>query len=134
VHALSTVEYYLGARCASPAAQVGVDDEKGANGTVAFEVWADGRRVAATGVLTNADPAQTLSADVTGADTVQLVVTDSGDGVDSDHADWADAQLRHGLSPSSPPAPPLAKRRQAGLIVSSRDYRDYAIAAALSAG
>ncbi|MCW2874713.1 NPCBM/NEW2 domain-containing protein, partial [Actinacidiphila oryziradicis] len=92
-HALSTVEYYLGAHCTSLTAQIGVDDEKGSAGTVAFEVWADGQRVAATGVLTNADPAQTLSAEVTGADTVQLVVTDGGDGVDSDHADWADTRL-----------------------------------------
>lgn len=44
-------------------------------------------------MLTNADPAQTLSAEVSGADTVQLVVTDGGDGVDSDHADWTDARL-----------------------------------------
>jgi alpha-galactosidase len=37
-HALSTVEYYLGAHCTSLTAQVGVDDEKGSAGTVAFEV------------------------------------------------------------------------------------------------
>ncbi|MER7564735.1 NPCBM/NEW2 domain-containing protein [Streptomyces sp. NPDC097941] len=93
VHAESSVEYYTGAACESVTAQVGVDDEKGANGTVAFEVWADGTKVASTGVLTNAMPAQPLTADVTGARLVRLVVTDGGDGIDSDHADWADAQL-----------------------------------------
>ena len=70
-----------------------MDDEKGANGTVAFEIWADGTKVASTGVLTNAMPAQPVTADVTGAQVVRLVVTDGGDGIDSDHADWADAQL-----------------------------------------
>ncbi|WUT41831.1 NPCBM/NEW2 domain-containing protein [Streptomyces pseudovenezuelae] len=93
VHAESSVEYYTGAACETVTAQVGVDDEKGANGTVAFEVWADGTKVASTGVLTNAMPAQPLTADVTGARVVRLVATDGGDGIDSDHADWGDAQL-----------------------------------------
>jgi alpha-galactosidase len=93
VHAESSVEYYTGGACETVSAQVGVDDEKGANGTVAFEVWADGTKVASTGVLTNAMPAQPLTADVTGAQLVRLVVTDGGDGIDSDHADWADARL-----------------------------------------
>ncbi|MFD8303546.1 NPCBM/NEW2 domain-containing protein [Streptomyces sp. NPDC059690] len=93
VHAESTVEYYTGKACESVTADVGVDDEKGANGTVAFEIWADGTKVASTGVLTNAMPAQPLTADVTGAQVVRLVVTDGGDGIDSDHADWANAQV-----------------------------------------
>ncbi|MCI3275244.1 NPCBM/NEW2 domain-containing protein [Streptomyces cylindrosporus] len=93
VHAESAVEYYTAKACEKVTADVGVDDEKGANGTVAFEIWADGTKVASTGVLTNAMPAQPLTADVTGAQVVRLVVTDGGDGIDSDHADWADAQL-----------------------------------------
>lgn len=91
VHAASAVEFYTGAACETVGADVGVDDEKGAIGTVAFEIWADGTKVASTGVLTNAMPAEHLSADVTGARTIRLVVTDGGDGIDSDHADWADA-------------------------------------------
>ncbi|MGW5126469.1 NPCBM/NEW2 domain-containing protein [Streptomyces sp. NPDC004069] len=93
VHAESAVEFYTGGACRAVTADVGVDDEKDGKGTVAFEVWADGRKVAATGVLTNASGAQPLSADVTGAQVVRLVVTDGGDGIDSDHADWADARL-----------------------------------------
>ncbi|WP_458247973.1 NPCBM/NEW2 domain-containing protein [Streptomyces sp. MAI_2237] len=93
VHADSTVEFYTGKACETVSADVGVDDEKGANGTVAFEIWADGTKVASTGVLTNAMPAQPLTADVTGAQVVRLVVTDGGDGIDSDHADWAEAKL-----------------------------------------
>ncbi|MGW2523702.1 NPCBM/NEW2 domain-containing protein [Streptomyces sp. NPDC001617] len=93
VHAESAVEYYTGRACRTVTADVGVDDEKGANGTVAFEIWADGTKVASTGVLTNAMSAQPVSADVTGAQVVRLVVTDGGDGIDSDHADWGNAQL-----------------------------------------
>ncbi|MFF0464686.1 NPCBM/NEW2 domain-containing protein [Streptomyces mexicanus] len=93
VHAPSALEYYAGGACTKVTADVGVDDEKGAKGTVAFEVWADGTKVASTGVLTNAMPAQPVTADVTGAQVVRLVVTDGGDGTDSDHADWANARL-----------------------------------------
>ncbi|WP_192918259.1 NPCBM/NEW2 domain-containing protein [Streptomyces spectabilis] len=93
VHAESEVAYYAGGACERLTAQVGVDDEKLLKGTVAFEVWADGKKVASTGVLTNQMPAQTLSADVSGADVVRLVVTDGGDGIDSDHADWAEPVL-----------------------------------------
>lgn len=93
VHAQSTVEFYAGGACSAVTAQVGVDDEKGAKGTVAFEIWADGTKVASTGVLTNAMAAQPITADVSGAQVVRLVVTDGGDGVDSDHADWADLRM-----------------------------------------
>ncbi|MFF7366471.1 NPCBM/NEW2 domain-containing protein [Streptomyces tricolor] len=93
VHALSDVSFYTGRACEKVTADVGVDDEKGSKGTVAFEIWADGTKAAATGVLTNALPAQPLTADVSGAEVVRLVVTDGADGVDSDHADWAEARL-----------------------------------------
>ncbi|MFD4231183.1 NPCBM/NEW2 domain-containing protein [Streptomyces sp. NPDC058545] len=93
VHAQSAVEFYAAGACSAVTAQVGVDDEKGAKGTVAFEIWADGAKVASTGVLTNAMSAQPITADVSGAQVVRLVVTDGGDGVDSDHADWADLRM-----------------------------------------
>ncbi|MFE6174908.1 NPCBM/NEW2 domain-containing protein [Streptomyces sp. NPDC056464] len=93
VHAESAVEYYTGGACETVTARVGVDDEEGTDGTVAFEIWADGSRVAATGVLTNASPAQPITADVTGAQVIRLVATDGGDGVTSDHGDWAEARL-----------------------------------------
>ncbi|MFC8536111.1 NPCBM/NEW2 domain-containing protein [Streptomyces sp. NPDC057249] len=93
VHAASSVEFYTGGACETVTAQVGVDDEKGAKGSVTFEVRADGEKAASTGVLTNAMAPQPLSADVTGAQVVRLVVTDAGDGVDSDHADWGDLRI-----------------------------------------
>lgn len=93
VHADSVVEFYTGEACSAVTAQVGVDDETGTRGTVAFEVWADGTKVASTRVLTSAMPAQPLLADVSGAQVVRLVVTDGGDGIDFDHADWADLRI-----------------------------------------
>ncbi|MCL8009894.1 NPCBM/NEW2 domain-containing protein [Streptomyces sp. AS02] len=93
VHAQSTVEYYTGGACETVTADVGVDDEEDAGGTVTFEIWTDDTRAASTGLLTNAMPAQPITADVTGAQVVRLVVTDGGDGIDSDHGDWAGARV-----------------------------------------
>ncbi|SED90961.1 NPCBM/NEW2 domain-containing protein [Streptomyces sp. Ag109_O5-10] len=92
-HAQSEVDYYTGKACEKVTADVGVDDEEAANGTVSFEVWADGTEVASTGVLTTDMAAQPLTADVTGAEVVRLVVTDGGDGITSDHGDWANARI-----------------------------------------
>ncbi|WBB60709.1 NPCBM/NEW2 domain-containing protein [Streptomyces sp. WMMC500] len=93
VHAPGEIGYYTAEECETFAADVGLDDESGGDGSVAFEVWADDAKVAESGVLTNDRPAQPLSADVGGAQTVRLVVTDGGDGIDHDHADWADARF-----------------------------------------
>ncbi|WP_327596002.1 NPCBM/NEW2 domain-containing protein [Streptomyces chartreusis] len=93
VHAESAVEYYAGGACEAVTARVGVDDEEGADGSVVFEIWADGVKAASSGVLTNAMPGQPITADVTGAQVVRLVATDGGDGITSDHGDWAEARL-----------------------------------------
>ncbi|MFE2358458.1 NPCBM/NEW2 domain-containing protein [Streptomyces parvulus] len=93
VHADSRVEYFTAGRCERVTASVGVDDETGERGTVAFEIQADGERRAGTGTLTHSQDAQEISADVTGAETVTLTVTDGGDGSEYDHADWADLKV-----------------------------------------
>ncbi len=92
-HAPGSIEYYAAGTCTSVSADVGVDDEKTAKGSVTFEIWADGNKVADSGRLTTDDPAKHLTADVGGASFVRLIVTDGGDGNDSDHADWADARI-----------------------------------------
>ncbi|MER6664036.1 NPCBM/NEW2 domain-containing protein [Amycolatopsis japonica] len=93
VHAPSKVRLYLGGGCSSFTSSVGVDDEK-AGGSVAFEVVGDGKRLANTGVLKRGQAAEKLSVPLSGVQVLDLVVTDGGDGVDSDHADWAGASLR----------------------------------------
>lgn len=93
VHANSSVVVYLGGGCRTFDAVVGVDDEIGDRGSVTFELWADGRQIAATGVLTGADPGLPFTADVSGATELELRATTANDGANYDHADWADASL-----------------------------------------
>ena len=95
------MDVYVGGKCATFTAQVGLDDEEGANGTVAFQVLADGKQVASTPTVTNADAPVAVSADTTGAQVVRLVVSDGGDGNTYDHADWGSAQLHCGSATTS---------------------------------
>ncbi|MEU2115990.1 endo-alpha-N-acetylgalactosaminidase family protein [Streptomyces sp. NPDC016459] len=95
-HAPATVRYYLGGRCTSLTAQVGVDDVQTVRGSVRFHVLADGAEKVASPVLGATDPAWALTADVTGASYVDLVVGDGGDGNGNDHADWGDARFHCG--------------------------------------
>ncbi|MGN9911494.1 glycoside hydrolase family 2 TIM barrel-domain containing protein [Phytohabitans sp. LJ34] len=92
-HATSRVVVDLGGGCTSFRADVGVDDEMGASGSVAFEVWVDGERRAATGVLTGSAAAQPITADVTGGARLELRITDGGNGNGADHGDWGGARL-----------------------------------------
>ncbi|MFJ7128473.1 endo-alpha-N-acetylgalactosaminidase family protein [Streptomyces sp. NPDC098101] len=95
-HAPAAIRYYLGGRCTSFTAEVGVDDSQVGRGSVRFTVLADGTEKVKTPVLTSTDSARSLTADVTGAAYVDLVVDDGGDGNGNDHADWGNARFHCG--------------------------------------
>lgn len=97
-HAPSTIRYYLGGRCTSLTAEVGVDDAQASRGSVQFSVLADGTEKVKSPVLKATDSAWRLTADVTGASYVELVVGDAGDGNGNDHADWGNARFHCGGS------------------------------------
>ncbi|MER5968087.1 endo-alpha-N-acetylgalactosaminidase family protein [Streptomyces sp. NPDC002057] len=95
-HAPATVRYFLGGRCTSLTAEVGVDDVQTSRGSVRFTVLADGAEKVKSPVLKATDTAWSLTADVTGASYVDLVVDDGGDGNGNDHADWGAARFHCG--------------------------------------
>lgn len=74
-------------------ADVGVDDEKKDTGSVVFTVYADDKQVAQTTTLRGGDAPVHLDVNLAGAKQLRLVVSDAGDGIDSDHADWGGAYL-----------------------------------------
>ena len=53
-------------RCTAFQASVGIDQIAGGKGSVGFEVWADGKRVFSSGVVTGADGAKSVDVDLTG--------------------------------------------------------------------
>jgi hypothetical protein len=95
VHAASALEVYLGRRCTTFTAQVGLDDETTQTGSVVFQVFGDDRLLHEKSINTKG-PAQSITVDTTGTRMLSLRVTDGGDGKNFDHADWADARLSCG--------------------------------------
>ncbi|MEY4547570.1 MAG: hypothetical protein RL685_3765 [Pseudomonadota bacterium] len=93
----SELVYYLGGRCSSLTVDVGIDDEIQSGGSASFAIYADDRLAAESGVLTSADPARALSADLTGATLLRLV-SDPVGAIDGDHADWANPRIVCGAS------------------------------------
>ena len=51
------------------------------------------RKVFDSGVMRGRQPAKKVSVPLDGAEELLLIVTDAGDGITCDHADWADARL-----------------------------------------
>jgi alpha-galactosidase len=93
VHAASEIDIYLGGQCSSFTSDVGIDDEVGDRGQVDFQVYADGTKVADSGLVRGTDAAKSLTADLSGASFLRMVVTDGGDGINYDHSDWAAAAI-----------------------------------------
>ncbi|MBN1846018.1 MAG: alpha-galactosidase [Sedimentisphaerales bacterium] len=77
-------------------ASVGVDDEVADDrASVEFVVVVDGKERWRSGVMKCGDAAKKVDVDLTGAREMVLKVTDGGDGVSYDHADWAEASLTY---------------------------------------
>ena len=92
-HSTSEIIYDLQGQYSDFEAQVGVDDETGSNGSVAFEIYLDGQLAYDSGTLLGSDPAHAIAIDVSGAQQMRLVTTDGGDNINFDHADWAEPVL-----------------------------------------
>ncbi|MCH5377095.1 MAG: NPCBM/NEW2 domain-containing protein [Planctomycetes bacterium] len=75
-------------------AKVGVDDNAN-NGTasIEFQVFGDGRELWRSGVCKWHDKPRECRIELGGVKILELVVTDAGDNVHYDHADWVDAVL-----------------------------------------
>jgi alpha-galactosidase len=93
-HADSLVRLELKAGSEKFSASVGVDDAAGnAQASIVFKVVGDGKTLWKSGVMKLGDPAQKVELEVGGIKTLLLVADSAGDGIDFDHADWADAKL-----------------------------------------
>ena len=92
-HATSTYRLRLNRGSENFTANVGVDDAAGGSGSVVFQVIADGKRVFNSGTMKRGQAAKPVNVDLRGVKTLQLLVTDGGDGLNHDHANWANAQF-----------------------------------------
>ena len=93
-HAVSEFAINLAGNATLFHAMVGVDDEPcGGAGSVVFVVIGDDKELGRTPVMHLKDAAKALDINVTGVKTLTLLVEDGGDGINYDHADWADALI-----------------------------------------
>jgi aryl-phospho-beta-D-glucosidase BglC (GH1 family) len=110
VHANSTITYALDGKYSQFISDIGIDDEVGSYGSVAFQVWADGAKPYDSGTMYGNTETKQVKVDVTGKKELKLVVTSADGSIVADHADWADAKLMS-LSTAAPsvPASPITK-------------------------
>jgi alpha-galactosidase len=106
-HANSTLRVALGGTADRFTASVGVDDEVGRRGSISFKIVGDNQTRWESGVMHGGDPAQTVSVDLHGVKTLVLSVSDAGDGIDYDHADWAEAVIAMTSGKPAPVRPPV---------------------------
>ena len=114
VHALSDVRMTLPANCTRFKGSVGLDDEVGSLGSVTFEVYADATKIYDSGVMNGATATKAVDVAIpAGAVQLRLNVTNGGDGIAYDHADWADARIECGAGGGDTTPPTITNRTPA---------------------
>jgi alpha-galactosidase len=121
-HAISTFAIDLKKGATGFSASVGVDDDvNDPRGSVEFLVYGDGKVLWQSGLMKTGDAPKKAEVSLKGVKTLRLIVSDGGNGIDYDHADWADAMLTVDgeapvamaiddaliLTPPSPPEPQI---------------------------
>jgi glucose/arabinose dehydrogenase len=104
MHANAEVRYALSGQCSTFSAQVGVDDEVGDRGSVVFQLWNGAAKLYDSGVRRGTDGPLAVSVRISGVQELRLVVTDAGDNIYSDHADWGNARVSCAATPPTAPA------------------------------
>ncbi len=92
-HAESTIYVDLDGKAERFRAYVGVDDAAGRRGSIRFMVYGDSKRLFDSGVMKGGQEAKAVDVPLAGVKHLRLMVTSAGDGTDSDHANWAQAEF-----------------------------------------
>lgn len=110
-HAESEVTLQLDGKGKWFTARVGIDDNAGnAAASVEFVVTGDGRDLWRSGVCRLGEKPRDCRVKLDGIKSLDLLVTDAGDGINHDHADWADARFEFdGVPPQVLKAAALAE-------------------------
>jgi hypothetical protein len=92
-HSFSRLFVHLGGQATRFTASVGLDEGEGGRGSAEFRISGDGKILWSSGVLRTSDATRPVSLDVSSVRYLTLEVTDGGDGLANDHADWANARF-----------------------------------------
>ena len=93
-HAPGEIVVDLGGQFQLFQADLGIQWQGGrTTGSVVFQVYVDDKKVFDSGIVHETAAPRTIAVPVVDAQEMRLVVTDAGDGITCDCADWADARL-----------------------------------------
>lgn len=92
-HANSNIVFDLNRKFSRFSTDVGVDTEAGTNASIEFKIFGDGRELFSSGKMGRFDFPKHADVDIGGIRYLGLVVTDAGDGINDDHADWLNPVL-----------------------------------------
>jgi alpha-galactosidase len=114
-HAISTLAIELGGGTERFTALVGVDDDAKVDAaSVVFRVVGDGRTLWKSGVMKLGQAPQPVDVKLSGVRSLLLVVGDARDGINCDHADWADARFE---VTGTPPRTVAAPRQEPAVAI-----------------
>ena len=89
----ASVIYRMGGKCSRFTATVGVDDVTNGQGSVRFQVWADGEMLFDSMNVTGTSPAMAIDVSLVSKRRFKLLVTNAEDGSAQDRASWGDAKV-----------------------------------------
>ncbi|NCE72731.1 melibiase [Odoribacter sp. Z80] len=92
-HAESRIWVQLNGQGKRFKALVGVDDAAGGQGSVIFRVTGDGKELFNSGIMKWKDAPKKIDVRLKGIQKMMLEVLPTPDGINYDHADWAEAQI-----------------------------------------
>lgn len=90
-HAESRMIVSLQGKASKFSALVGVDDESLARGSVQFRIMGDGKELFCSPLMHKGDKPKKVNIQLQGVNTLILEALPGADGINDDHADWADA-------------------------------------------
>ncbi len=94
-NSLSEIEYEIKGNFEYLTGKVGIDDgNRSDRGSAEFIVYGDGKELWRSGIMRKSDGIKDLKIEINGIKRILLKVEDGGDGIDYDHADWADLRIK----------------------------------------
>jgi len=92
-HANSDISILLDGKYQTFEAEIGLHKDPSGQGSVIFRAYVDSIEKYSSGIFKQSDGAKPISIPLKGAFYLRLIVTDAGDGITCDAANWADARL-----------------------------------------
>lgn len=123
-HAHSTLSLETAGNAGRVAGSVGVNDSAEDTASVEFRVMADGKKLWSSGMMRKGEKAKPFSVDLTGAQFVTLEVTDGGDDISNDHADWLGVRFENVKGPIVVVGELPVKEGAPGELVTGALWRD----------